>query len=111
MSVKFLKKLSDEDWQDLFCCVFGVEKDELSVLDVMPHEDGDYINVWIDARLDDDTHFHEIVSCVDFDAPTIDPDEYNCDLTGWYIALYRKFGKEYSDAFFRNFWGIEEQEK
>ncbi len=28
-----------------------------------------------------------------------------------YIALYRKFGKEYSDAFFRDFWGIEEQEK
>lgn len=108
MSVKFLQRLCDEELIELLKDALDFE--ELKLVSVERHDEFVLVtarSVW-GSGTDDPVECEDVYELTDFEKPVV---EFGVSLKFWARAMYQKFGQEYSDAFFRNFWGIGEQEK
>lgn len=101
MSVKFLKRLSDEELFEMACLLTHCNKEKMNLCEITKTDS--LFSLYMRVKTRD---CGVICEFSDFKSEC-----WHNNQVGFCDAMYQKFGKEYSDAFFRNYFGIKEEEK
>ena len=101
MSIKFLKRLSNEELFEIACCLMYERQDELKLVEVNREECRFIIELA--------TKQEEYERFCEFNDFKVDG-RYAAQQR-FCRAMYRKFGQEYSDAFFKYHFCIKDEDK